>query len=175
MKLKGTKTEKNLREAFLGESEARTKYTFYASKAKKEGYNEISDIFTETAANEKEHAEIWFKLLMGGEIKSTEENLVDAVAGENYEATEMYVEFAKVAKKEGFDRISFLFDEAAKIEAEHEKRYARLLEDLRNNRVFEKTKEVVWICTNCGYIHYGKKAPEVCPFCDHSRAYFKVR
>ena len=175
MELKGTQTEKNLWEAFAGESQARNKYTYFASKAKKEGYEQISAIFAETANNEKEHAKIWFKLLQGGEIKSTEENLLAAAEGENYEWTDMYDEFAKTAKEEGFDHIAFLFTEVGKIEKEHEERYRKLLENVRAEKVFSSVTPKMWICRNCGHIHYGENAPELCPVCAHPQAYFEVR
>ena len=173
--LKGTKTEKNLMEAFAGESQARNKYTYFASKAKKEGYEQIAAIFEETAGNEKEHAKMWFKLLQGGDIKSTKENLLMAAEGENYEWTDMYAEFAKTAKEEGFDRIAFLFEEVGKIEKEHEERYRKLLAALDEGKVFVKDDIVVWKCRNCGHIHVGKFAPKVCPVCSHAQAYFEVK
>nr|WP_307990800.1 rubrerythrin family protein [uncultured Niameybacter sp.] len=174
MNLKGTKTEQNLLAAFAGESQARNKYTYFASKAKKEGYTQIAALFEETANNEKEHAKIWYKLLTGG-IGSTMENLKDAAAGENYEWTDMYATFAKEAKEEGFDHIAYLFEEVAKIEKEHEERYLKLLSNLEGSRVFEKEEEVEWICRNCGHIHKGQEAPGVCPVCAHPQAYFEVR
>ena len=174
MNLKGTKTEENLKTAFAGESQARNKYTYYAAKAKKEGFNQIAAIFEETAANEKEHAKIWFKLLHEG-IPSTEENLKDAAFGENYEWTDMYAQFAKEAKEEGFDKIAALFDGVAKIEKEHEERYLKLLENLQEEKVFAKEENVEWHCANCGHIHVGKNAPVVCPVCDHPQAHFQVR
>ena len=173
--LKGSRTEANLMAAFAGESQARNKYTYYASKAKKDGYVQIAQIFEETANNEKEHAKIWFKLLHDGEIADTAANLKDAAAGENYEWTEMYAEFAKVAKEEGFDKIAYLFDAVAKIEKEHEERYLKLAENLKNGSVFEKEEEVVWQCSNCGHQVVAKKAPEVCPVCKHPQAYFQVK
>ncbi len=172
MELKNSKTWANLQAAFAGESMARNKYTYYASKAKKDGYNQISDIFTETANNEKEHAKIWFKLLDG--IGDTEENLKQAAAGEHEEWTVMYKEFAEVAREEGFDNIAVLFEGVAKIEKHHDERYTKLLENLQKGIVFEKTEEVVWICMNCGHLHTGKFAPELCPVCAHPRAYFKM-
>ena len=175
MELKGTKTEQNLMTAFAGESQARNKYTYFASKAKKEGYEQIASIFEETALNEKEHAKIWFKLLQGGEIKSTKENLLQAAEGENYEWTDMYDEFAKVAKEEGFDHIAFLFEEVGKIEKTHEERYRKLLDNIENGKVFVKSEQKMWICRNCGHIHYGEKAPEVCPVCNHPQSYFEVK
>lgn len=174
MELKGSKTEKNLLSAFAGEAQARTKYTYYASKAKKEGYNQIADIFEETANNEKEHAKIWFKLLHDG-IPSTPENLKDAALGENYEWTDMYVTFAKEAKEEGFDKIAYLFESVGNIEKEHEERYRKLLESLENGTIFKKDSEVYWHCQNCGHIHKGNVAPELCPVCNHPQSYFQVR
>lgn len=172
--LKGTKTEKSLMEAFAGESQARNKYTYYASKAKKEGYEQIAAIFTETANNEKEHAKIWFKLLNGGEVPDTVANLKDAANGENYEWTDMYEKFAKEAKEEGFDRIAYLFEEVGKIEKEHEERYKKLLKNVEEGLVFSKDGDCIWQCANCGHIHIGKKAPEVCPVCNHPQGYFQV-
>ena len=171
--LKGTKTEKNLWEAFAGESQARNKYTYFASKAKKDGYVQIAKIFEETAANEKEHAEIWFKLLNG--IGSTAENLKSAAEGENYEWTDMYFEMAKDAREEGFDHIAFLFDEVGKIEREHEERYRKLLANVEGGLVFSRDGDMIWQCSNCGHIHVGKKAPEVCPVCVHPQAYFQIK
>ena len=175
MELKGTKTEQNLMTAFAGESQARNKYTYFSSKAKKEGYEQIAAIFEETAGNEKEHAKMWFKLLQGGEIKSTKENLLQAAEGENYEWTDMYDEFAKVAKEEGFDHIAFLFEEVGKIEKNHEERYRKLLSNLENGKVFVKEEPKMWICRNCGHVHYGDKAPEICPVCNHPQSYFEVK
>ena len=175
MELKGSKTEKNLMAAFAGESQARNKYTYFASKAKKDGYVQISQIFEETANNEKEHAKIWYKLLNGGSISSTEENLLMAAEGEKYEWTDMYQNFAQEAKDEGFDEISELFKEVAKIEKEHEERYRKLLSSVKESKVFSRSGEIAWICTNCGHIHYGTKAPEVCPVCNHPQAYFEER
>ena len=172
--LKGTKTEANLQTAFAGESQARNKYTYYASKAKKDGYVQIGKLFEETANNEKEHAKMWFKLLHGG-IPSTEENLKDAAEGENYEWTEMYAEFAKVAREEGFDHIATLFDGVAAIEKEHEERYRKLLGNIEEGIVFSRDGDMVWICRNCGHVHVGKAAPEVCPVCAHPKAYFELR
>jgi len=171
MELKGSKTEANLMAAFAGESQARNKYTYYASKAKKEGYEQISQIFTETANNEKEHAKIWFKLLNDG-IQDTATNLKDAAAGENYEWTDMYAGFAKTAKEEGFDRIAFLFEEVGKIEKEHEERYRALLARVESGEMFVREGETVWVCGNCGHVHVGKEAPEMCPVCAHPKAYF---
>lgn len=173
MELKGSKTEKNLQDAFAGESMARNKYTFYASKAKKEGYVQIANFFLETAANEKEHAEIWFKLLHGGEVAPTEINLVDGASGEHYEWTEMYKGFAEVARQEGFSKIAFLFEGVAAIEKEHEKRYLALLKNIKDQIVFESnSNSEIWICSNCGHVHVGKKAPKICPVCDHDQGYF---
>ena len=173
--LKGTKTEKNLWEAFAGESQARNKYTYYASKAKKDGYVQMSKVFEETANNEKEHAKMWFKLLHGGSIASTEENLLDAANGENYEHTSMYPEFAKVAREEGFDEIARLFDLVGTIEAHHENRYKKLLENLKEDKVFKREDKKSWECSNCGFIIEGKEAPELCPFCAHPKAYFYIQ
>ena len=170
--LKGTKTEANLMAAFAGESQARNKYTYYASMARKEGYVQIADFFEETANNEKEHAKIWFKLLHDG-IPSTEVNLKDAADGENYEWTDMYAGFAKVAREEGFDKIAFLFEEVAKIEKEHEERYRKLIQNLDQDIVFKADEETVWVCRNCGYVHIGKNAPAICPACKHPQAYFE--
>ena len=175
MELKGSKTEKNLMEAFAGESQARNKYTHYASKAKKEGYEQIAALFLETADNEKEHAKLWFKLLHDNDVPSTLENLKDAASGENYEWTNMYERMAKEAREEGFDRIAFLFDGVAKIEKEHEARYLKLLENVENGLVFSKDGEKIWKCRNCGHIVIGKVAPEVCPVCSHPKAYFEIK
>jgi rubrerythrin len=172
--LKGTKTEKNLMAAFSGESEARNKYTYYASKAKKDGYVQIAKIFEETAANEKEHAKIWFKLLKDG-IGATDVNLADAAAGENYEWTEMYPTFAKEAREEGFTHIAYLFEEVAKIEKEHEERYKKLLANIEGDLVFSRDNDAIWQCSNCGHIVVGKRAPEVCPVCAHPQAYFEIK
>lgn len=174
MELKGSKTEANLQTAFAGESQARNKYTFYASQAKKDGYVQISEIFAATAANEKEHAEIWFKLLHDG-IGDTLANLADAAAGENYEWTDMYATFAKEAKEEGFDKIANLFSMVAKIEKEHEERYLALKKNIEDGVVFARETEQVWVCSNCGHIHIGKHAPEKCPVCDHPKAYFVLQ
>ena len=173
--LKGTKTEANLMAAFAGESQARNKYTYYASKAKKEGYEQIAALFTETANNEKEHAKIWFKLLHGGSVADTMTNLKDAAEGENYEWTDMYKNFAEDAKAEGFDHIAFLFEEVAKIEKEHEERYRKLLANIEEGIVFSRDGDMVWICRNCGHIHIGKDAPELCPVCAHPKAYVEMR
>lgn len=173
--LKGTKTEKNLIEAFAGESMARNKYTFFASKAKKDGYQQIAAIFEETAANEKEHAKMWYKLLCGGSILSTEENLKLAAAGENEEWTEMYARMAKEAEEEGFDEIARLFRSVGAVEKEHEERYLKLLQNVQTGTVFKKREKVIWICRNCGHIHEGDEAPELCPTCAHPQAYFELR
>ena len=175
MELKGSKTEQNLMTAFAGESQARNKYTYFASKAKKEGYEQIAAIFQETADNEKEHAKIWFKLLNGGDIGNTAENLKAAADGENYEWTDMYAEFAKTAKEEGFNHIAYLFEEVAKIEKEHEERYLKLLENVKDGKVFEAGEVKIWKCRNCGHIVVGTKAPEVCPVCTHPKAYFEIK
>lgn len=172
--LKGTKTEKNLMTAFAGESEARNKYTYFASKAKKDGYVQIAKIFEETADNEKEHAKMWFKLLNGG-IGTTAENLKAAAEGENYEWTDMYATFAKEAREEGFDDIAALFEGVAAIEKEHEERYLKLLSNVENGLVFSKDGDVIWQCSNCGHICIGKQAPEVCPVCSHPQSYFQVK
>lgn len=173
--LKGTKTEANLIAAFAGESQARNKYTYYASKAKKDGYEQIANLFTETANNEKEHAKMWFKLLHDGSIPDTATNLKDAAEGENYEWTDMYKSFAEDAKAEGFDHIAFLFEKVAAIEKEHEERYRKLLANIEEGLVFSRDGDMVWICTNCGHVHIGKNAPEVCPVCAHPKAYFELR
>ena len=175
MELKGSKTEQNLMAAFAGESQARNKYTYYASKAKKDGYEQIAALFEETALNEKEHAKIWFKLLHDGEVPSTEENLKDAANGENYEWTEMYPEFAKVAKEEGFDKIAYLFEAVAKIEKEHEERYKKLLENVEGGLVFSRDGDRIWKCRNCGHIVVGPNAPEICPVCNHPKSYFEIK
>ena len=173
MELKGSQAEKNLLEAFSGESQARNKYTYYASKAKKDGYVQIANIFEETANNEKEHAKIWFKLVHG--VGSTDENLKDAAAGEHYEWTSMYPGFAKTAREEGFEKIAWLFDAVAKIEQEHEERYKLLLTNIEEDKVFKKDDKVIWQCANCGHVYVGTKAPEICPVCDHPKAYFQVK
>ena len=175
MKLKGSKTEANLWTAFAGESQARNKYTYYASKAKKEGYVQIAKLFEETANNEKEHAKIWFKLLHDGEIGSTAENLKAAAAGENYEWTDMYATFAKEAKEEGFTEIAALFEGVAKIEKEHEERYLKLLANVEGDLVFSRDGDCIWQCSNCGHVVVGKKAPELCPICKHPKAYFEIK
>ncbi len=175
MELKGSRTEANLMAAFAGESQARNKYTYYASKARKEGYEQIAAIFEETAANEKEHAKIWFKELHGGEVPSTAENLKDAAAGENYEWTDMYAEFAKVAREEGFTRLAYLFEAVGAIEKEHEARYLKLLSNVEGGLVFSKDGDTIWQCRNCGHIVIGKSAPGVCPVCAHPQSYFEVK
>ena len=174
MDFKGSRTQANLMAAFAGESQARNKYTYYASKAKKEGYEQIAAIFTETADNEKEHAKMWFKELHDGAVPSTVENLRDAAAGENYEWTEMYREFAEVAREEGFDRIASLFELVGSIEKEHEERYRALLQNVETAHVFEKSQVKVWECRNCGHIVVGTKAPEICPVCAHPQSYFEI-
>lgn len=171
--LKGTKTEANLQAAFAGESQARNKYTYYASRAKKDGYEQIAALFLETADNEKEHAKIWFKLLHDG-IADTAANLADAAAGENYEWTDMYAGFAKDAREEGFELIADLFEGVAKIEKEHEERYRKLLSNIENGLVFSRAGDVTWQCGNCGHIHIGSQAPDLCPVCDHPQAHFKL-
>ena len=175
MELKGTKTEKNLLTAFAGESQARNKYTYFASTAKKEGYEQIAAIFEETANNEKEHAKMWCKELHGGDIPTTAENLLDAAEGENYEWTDMYAEFAKVAREEGFERIAFLFEGVAAIEKEHEERYRKLLKNVEDKLVFSKEGEAIWICRNCGHVVIGKEAPKVCPVCAHPQSFFELK
>ena len=172
--LKGSQTEKNLWTAFAGESQARNKYTYYASQAKKDGYEQIADIFQITADNEKEHAKMWFKLLMGGAVPDTIANLKDAANGENYEWTSMYKEFAATAKKEGFTAIAKLFEGVAKIEAEHEARYRALLENVEKKKCFVKKEVSVWVCRNCGHVYVGNEAPKVCPVCNHPQAFFEV-
>lgn len=175
MELKGTKTEKNLMAAFAGESQARNKYTYYASKARKEGFQQIAALFEETANNEKEHAKLWFKALHGGEIADTATNLDDAAAGENYEWTDMYATFAKEAREEGFDALAKQFEMVAAIEKMHEERYRKLLSNVKKGEVFQKGSITIWECGNCGHIHVGEKAPEICPVCKHPQAYFFVR
>ena len=172
--LKGSKTEANLMTAFAGESQARNKYTYYASKAKKDGYVQIAAIFEETANNEKEHAKMWFKLLHGG-IGDTVDNLKDAAAGENYEWTDMYATFAKEAREEGFDHIADLFEMVGAIEKEHEERYRKLLRNVEDKLVFSRDGDCVWQCSNCGHIVVGRQAPEVCPVCAHPKAYFELK
>ncbi len=179
MELKGSKTEANLQAAFAGESQARNKYTYFASTARKEGYQQIAAIFEETANNEKEHAKMWFKLLNGGEASeglklSTTDALTMAAEGENYEHTSMYKDFAQTAKEEGFDRIAYLFEEVGKIEKHHEERYKKLLDAVKEERVFKSEAPKMWVCRNCGHVHYGEEAPEVCPVCAHPRAYFEL-
>ena len=173
--LKGTKTEKNLQEAFAGESMARNKYSYFASKAKKDGFVQMAAIFEETANNEKEHAKLWYKYLHGGSVGTTEANLEDAANGENYEWTDMYARMAKEAREEGFDEIAAKFEGVAAIEKEHEERYRKLLKNLRDKKVFSKDGDAVWQCANCGHIVIGKEAPSICPVCEHSQAYFQVR
>ena len=174
MELKGSRTEANLMAAFAGESQARNKYTYYASKAKKDGYEQIAALFTETAENEKEHAKIWFKLLHDG-MPDTMTNLIDAAEGENYEWTDMYATFAKEAKEEGFDDIAALFEMVAKIEKEHEERYRKLISNIEGGLVFSREGDMIWECSNCGHINIGKKAPEVCPVCAHPQSYFMIK
>jgi len=173
MELKGSKTEQNLMTAFAGESQARNKYTYYASKAKKDGYVQIAALFEETANNEKEHAKIWFKLLHGGAVPTTTVNLEDAANGENYEWTDMYAEFAETAKEEGFDHIAYLFEEVGKIEKHHEERFRKLLKNIEDKVVFSSDEDAIWICRNCGHIVIGKNAPELCPVCEHPGSYFE--
>ena len=175
MELKGSKTEANLMAAFAGESQARNKYTYYASKAKKDGYEQIAAIFEETANNEKEHAKMWFKELHGGYIPTTIENLNDAADGENYEWTDMYEGFAKTAREEGFDRIADLFEGVAKIEKEHEERYRKLISNIEDGLVFSRDGDKIWQCRNCGHITIGKEAPKVCPVCAHPQSYFEIK
>lgn len=175
MNLKGSQTEANLLAAFSGESQARNKYTFYASVARKDGYQQIADIFEKTANNEKEHAKLWFKYLHGGALPSTMENLKDAAAGERYEWTEMYKEFADVAEKEGFAEIAEAMRLVADVEKEHEARYNALLKNVQENKVFEKNSSVVWVCRNCGHVHVGATAPDECPTCKHAQAYFEIK
>ena len=175
MELKGSKTEQNLLAAFAGESQARNKYTYFAANAKKEGDEQIAAIYEQTALNEKEHAKIWFKLLNGGEIPSTLENLNAAAAGENYEWTDMYDGFAKTAKEEGFDRIAYLFEAVGKIEKEHEERYKKLIENLQDGLVFSRDGDKIWKCRNCGHIVIGKDAPAVCPVCNHPQSFFEIK
>ena len=175
MELKGSKTEQNLMAAFAGESQARNKYTYWASKAKKDGYEQIAAIFEETANKEKEHAKMWFKELNGGAIPDTLDNLNAAADGENYEWTDMYDEFAKVAKEEGFDRIAKLFESVAKIEKEHEERYRKLIKNIEDDVVFSNDGDTIWICRNCGHIVVGKNAPKVCPVCSHPQSYFEIK
>lgn len=173
--LKGTKTEKNLAAAFAGESQAHTKYQYYASQARKDGYEQMADIFEETSRNEKEHAKIWFKLLHGGEIPTTTTNLADAAAGENYEWTDMYATFAKEAREEGFNAIAAKFEMVGAIEKHHEERYRKLLKNIEDSVVFSRDGDCVWQCANCGHIVIGKKAPGVCPVCGHPQSFFELR
>ncbi len=175
MDLKGSKTEANLMAAFAGESQARNKYTYYASKAKKDGYVQIAELFEETANNEKEHAKIWFKLLHGGGMPDTPANLLDAAKGENYEWTNMYAEFAEVAEAEGFSDIARLFSEVGKIEKAHEERFRKLLSNIETGTVFSKEGDIIWECSNCGHLVFGKSAPTVCPVCNHPQSYFKQK
>ncbi len=174
MDLKGSKTEANLQTAFAGESMARNKYTYYASKAKKDGYEQIAELFEATANNEKEHAKLWFKLLHNG-IGATEENLLDAAQGENYEWTDMYANFAKEARAEGFDKIADLFEGVAAVEKEHEARYRKLLGNIKDGIVFSRDGDMIWECGNCGHIHVGPQAPELCPVCAHPKSHFRIR
>lgn len=173
--LKSTKTQANLMAAFAGESQARNKYTYYAEKAEKDGFIQIAEIFRETADNEKEHAEIWFKLLGGGELGDTASNLKDAAEGENYEWTDMYPNFAEEARQEGFDHIAYLFDAVAEIEKEHEQRFRKLLENVENGLVFSRDEDKIWVCANCGNIIIGKEVPNQCPVCKHPKGYFKIK
>lgn len=175
MKLKGSKTEQNLMAAFAGESQARNKYNFFASKARKDGFEQIAAIFEETANNEKEHAKLWFKELNGGEVPSTEENLLAAAEGENYEWTDMYDTFAKIAEEEGFTAIAAKFRAVAAIEKEHEKRYRKLLKNIKDGLVFSRDGDKIWVCRNCGHVHVGKDAPEICPVCSHPQAFFEIK
>ena len=172
--LKGTKTEKNLMEAFAGESQAHTKYLYYASKAKKEGYVQISNLFTETALNEKEHAKLWFKYLHGGEVPATTQNLEDAANGENFEWTDMYERMAKEAEEEGFNEIAAKMRMVGAIEKHHEERYRQLLKNINDEIVFSREGDVIWQCANCGHIVIGKKAPKICPVCNHPQSYFQI-
>ena len=175
MELKGSKTEQNLMTASAGESQARNKYTYYASKARKDGYEQIAAIFEETANNEKEHAKLWFKELHGGDIPTTMVNLEDAAAGENYEWTTMYKEFAETAREEGFDRLAYLFESVGKIEEEHEKRYLTLLQNVKDDKVFHKDGDKIWVCRNCGHVYIGSDALDVCPVCNHPRSFMEVK
>ncbi len=175
MELKGSKTEQNLMTAFAGESQARNKYTYNASKARKDGYEQIAAIFEETANNEKEHAKMWFKELHGGDIPDTMTNLEDAAAGENYEWTDMYKGFAETAREEGFSRLAYLFESVAKIEKEHEERYLTLLKNVKDDRVFHKDEDKIWICRNCGHVYVGKDALDVCPVCAHPQSFMEVK
>jgi rubrerythrin len=173
--LKGSKTEENLKAAFAGEAQAHTKYQYYASKAEKDGYQQIGALFRETALNEKEHAKIWFKILHGDDVPGTEKNLEDGIAGEHYEWTDMYAGFAKTAREEGFTAIAALFEGVAKIEKEHEERYKALLANIKGGLVFSRDGDEIWQCANCGHIVVGKKAPELCPVCKHPKSYFQIR
>ena len=175
MELKGTKTERNLMAAFAGESEARNNYTFFAAIARRDGYQQIAAIFEETAANEKEHAELWYKYLNGGSFSATPANLAKAAEGEHYENTEMYPQFAEDARQEGFTELAALFERVAKVEKEHEDRYRKLLANVENGLVFSRDGDVIWQCRNCGHIHIGKTAPQVCPVCAHEQAYFQLK
>lgn len=174
-KYDGTKTYENLKKALAGESEARTKYDFFASQAKKDGYEQIAAIFAETAANEKEHAKLWYKELHGGAVEDTATNLQAAADGENYEYTDMYVEFARVAREEGFDELAEKFDQVAAIEKTHEERYLKLLGNVKNKKVFSSDGDTIWVCRNCGHIVIGREAPEVCPVCAHPQAFFEIK
>ena len=174
-KYDGTKTKENLEAAFAGESQARNKYDFFASKAKKDGFEQIAAIFTETALNEKEHAKMWYKELHGGVVEDTDINLEAAAAGENYEWTDMYAGFAKTAREEGFEELAEKFEEVAKIEKSHEERYLKLLNNVKDKKVFSKDGDVIWVCRNCGHIIVGKDAPEICPVCNHTQAYFEIK
>lgn len=174
-KYKGTKTEENLKKAFAGESEARNKYDYFASKAKKDGFEQIAAIFSETALNEKEHAKMWFKELNGGSVSDTDANLEAAAAGENYEWTDMYKGFAETAREEGFEELAKKFEAVAEIEKSHEERYRKLLSNIKDKKVFSKDGEAIWVCRNCGHVVIGKDAPEVCPVCNHPQSYFEVK
>lgn len=173
--VKGTKTEENLEFAFAGESKARNKYNYYASQARKDGYNQIADVFDETALNEKEHAKLWFKILNGGEVPDTIVNLLDAAAGEHEEWTEMYASFAVVAKEEGFEKLAKTFEGVAAIEKSHEERYRKLLANIKDGKVFARKEKQQWLCTNCGHLFIGEKAPDECPVCEHPQAYFEIK
>ena len=175
MELKGSKTEKNLMAAFAGESEARNKYTYFASKAKKDGYEQIAAIFEETANNEKEHAKMWFKELNGGDVPDTISNLESAANGENYEWTDMYADFARVAREEGFNAIAYKFEAVAAIEKHHEERFKKLLANIEDKKIFSKDGDAIWICRNCGHVVVGKEAPKVCPVCAHPQSYFELK
>ena len=175
MELKGSRTEANLMAAFAGESQARNKYDYYASQAKKDGYVQIAALFEETARNEKEHAKLWFKLLHGGKVPTTTANLADAAAGEHFEWTDMYAQFAKEAREEGFEDIAAQFEGVAAIEKEHEERYLKLLKNIEDGVVFSRDGDMIWQCSNCGHVHIGKQAPEVCPVCNHPQSYFQIK